>query len=473
MTVPGTLDQSALRRSVFRLVWPAAAENLLQLMVGFVNLGMVGRLGAEALGAVGLANRLVQIVWALFLAFGTGAVIRVAQAVGARNEQAARQTAEQSLAGAALFVLLLALGLILWPGAFLDFFRPAPEVVTAGSPYLRLLAVGMPVFTFMLVAGSVLRGAGDTRTPMLVALLVNVLNLTGNYALIFGRWGFPALGLPGSALATVLAQGVGAAVALAYLLSRWSRVRVTLAGLFRFDWREISATFLLGLPNALETLAWQIAAVILVGLILTHGTAALAGYQVGLTVEGLSYLPAGAFYLAATALVGQAVGAGDSDLARRSIGEVTRLSVAATVVLAALLFLVPGPVVRLLTTDPRVIAVAVVYLRFMAFSQLPQNLAGVLNGALRGTGRTREPLVAMALGLWGVRLPLALLFTGPFGWGLAGIWWAIDLDLVARLLVTLFFYRRGMRQAGILPGRVSRPALGSSAREGASEGGGD
>lgn len=439
-----------VRRSILRLVWPAATENLLQLTVGLVNLGMVGRLGAGALGAVGLSNRLVQIVWALFLTFSTGAVIRVAQAVGAKDDARAHRTAEQSLVGAAVFVFVLVLGLVVRPGFFLGLFRPASEVLAAGIPYLRLLALGMPVFTFMLVAGSVLRGAGDTRTPMLVALLVNVLNIAGNYVLIFGRFGFPKLGLRGSALATVLAQLVGAAVALAYLVSHRSRVRIALGGLFRIEWGEIRDTFLLGLPNALETLAWQIAAVILTGIIISHGTAALAGYQVGLTVEGLSYLPAAAFAIAATASVGQALGAGDPALARHCVREVALWNVLGTAAVALVLFLFPRSIVGLLTRDPEVIAVAALYLQFMAFAQLPQNLAGVLNGALRGAGRTREPLVAMAAGLWGVRLPLALHFTGSLRWGLAGIWWAIEADLLVRLAISTFFYRKGLREAGLL-----------------------
>lgn len=436
-----------MRRHILRLVWPAAAENLLQLLVGFVNLGMVGRLGAEALGAVGLSNRLVQIVWALSLTFTTGVVIRVAQAVGAKNEAAARRTVEQALVGAAGFVLLLVVPVAARADTLLAAFGAAPAVVAAGTVYLRLLTLSMPVFTFMLVAGSALRGAGDTRTPMLIALLVNALNLAGNYVLIFGRLGFPALGLAGSALATVFAQCAGAAVALSFLLSARSRVRIAAAGLARCNWREIRDTFLLGLPNALETLAWQIAAVILTGVIITHGTRALAGYHVGLVIEGLSYMPAAAFAVAATASVGQSLGAGDSPLARAYVREIARWSLAATGILALVLFLFPRPLVRLLTHDAGVVEVAAVYLQYMAFAQFPQNLAGVLNGALRGAGRTREPLFAMAAGLWGVRLPLALYFTHALGAGLSGIWTAILLDLLVRFALSAGFYRRGRWEA--------------------------
>lgn len=450
-----------MRRRILQLIWPAALENLLQLMVGFVNLGMVGRLGAEALGAVGLSNRVTQIIWALFLTFSTGAVIRVAQAVGARNLSAARHTAEQGLVGAATFVLVLIAAIVAWPEALLSAFGPAPEVVAAGIPYLRVLALGMPVFTFMLVAGAVLRGAGDTRTPMLIAALVNVINIAGNYVFIFGRFGLPALGLPGSALATVIAQTAGAALALSYLRSSRSRVRIALRRLFRIDWGEIRDTFLLGLPNALETLAWQIAAVILTGVIISHGTEALAGYQVGLTVEGLSYLPAAAFSIAATASVGQSLGAGDPALARVYVREIGWWGMVGTGIMALILFFFPRQLVGLLTSDPAVVAVAALYLQYMAFAQFPQNLAGVLNGALRGAGRTREPLVAMACGLWGVRLPLALYFTNAWRAGLAGIWIAIVLDLVVRLAISATFYRRSWRGRAIVQSGSSmlgRPA---------------
>lgn len=440
-------DQRLIRARMLNLIWPAAAENLLLLGAQMVNLAMVGRLGAEALGAVGLGNRLTNIIWALFTTFTTGAVVRVAQAVGAQDARRAARIAEQTLIAAAGSVAALAA--VLWAQAplFLRLFGPEAGVILQGTPYLRLLAFGIPAFAMQLVAGAILRGAGNSRTPMLVALFSNLLNLAGNYVLIFGRLGLPALGLNGSALATVLSQYTGAAVALGCLLSAQSPVRLGGFRPERGGWGEVGPVVRVGFPTAMESLAWQIAAAILTGVITAHGTAALAGYQVGLTIEGVSYMPTQAVMVAATALVGQAVGGRDLALAYRYIGGLLRWGTAIVLGTSALLFLFPYQMARLLTQDQAVALVGATYLRYMAFCELPYGLAGILNGALRGTGHTREPLVAMAVGLWAFRLPLALYFSRTGALGLPGIWLAIVIDLVVRFLVSLwFFYRSSWRQ---------------------------
>lgn len=440
-------DQRVIGAKIFGLIWPAAAENLLVLGAQMVNLGMVGRLGAEALGAVGLGNRLTNIVWALFTTFTIGAVVRVAQAVGARQERLAVRIAEETLVAAAVCVAGLATVLWLKAPFFLHLFGAESRVVTGGAPYLRLLALGMPAFAVQLVAGSILRGAGNSRTPMLVALFANLLNLSGNYVLIFGRLGLPALGLNGSALATVVSQYAGAAIALGCLLAAQSPVRIGQGARDGSGWRQVGPVVRVGFPNAMESLAWQIAAAILTGVITAHGTAALAGYQVGLTVEGISYMPVQAVMLAATTLVGQAAGGHDLELARRYIRGVLRWGFGFILATAAVLYFFPYRMVGLLTQDPEVVAVGATYLRYMAFCQLPYGLAGILNGALRGAGHTREPLVAMSVGLWAFRLPLALYFSRSGALGLPGIWLAILIDLVVRFLISLgFFHRSGWRK---------------------------
>jgi hypothetical protein len=210
-----------------------------------------------------------------------------------------------------------------------------------------------------------------------------------------------------------------AVVALAVLFRQQGPLDLKLGRLWRVDWREIGRIARLGFPNACETLAWQLAAVIMVTLIIRFGTAALAGYQLGLQAEGLSYLPASALSVAATAFTGQSLGAQQPEDGRRYVAELQRWGIAGTLVVSAFFFTFARPILTVLTNDPTVIAVGTLYLRYMVLAQLPQNTAGVLNGSLRGAGHTRQPLVAMAVGLF-IVVPLVVVkqfedtFANPF-----------------------------------------------------------
>lgn len=431
-----------IRRAILNLAWPATVESLLQMGVGLVNTGMVGHLSAVAIGAVGLTNRATMFAWALFQTVSTGATVLVAQAIGAGDRDEARTAAVQGLLFGFTSVACLAVIFGLIPGPLLSLFRPDPELLEAARQYMRIYIIGMPAVGIMTAAGAAMRGAGDTRSPMVIAVMVNIINLAGNWLLIYGNMGFPALGINGSGIATVVAQWIGASVAMWTITSRNSRLGLSIRGPWRFDRPVLSRMLNMGLPAAGESFAWQTAAAILTIYITSFGINAYAAHQLGTNAESLSYMPTAGFEIATITLVGQAIGARNYRLARTYARELTIVITVVTTFTAGLLFFLPHAILGLLTKEVEVIALGAIYLKLMATAQIPQQVAGVMKGALRGSGDTRTPLYIAAIGLWGVRLPAAYLLGFTFELGVAGVWAGMTLDLWARFILMAWRYRR-------------------------------
>ena len=365
----------------------------------------------------------------------------VARAVGAGDRVRMRRVAQLGLILAvSLLGVVGAVVFIFAPSLFLV-FKVTPEALPIGTAYLRMLVFSMPFQALLIVIGAILRGIGNTKIPMQIAVVTNVIIVALNSVLIFGRFGFPALGFRGPAISTIIGQAVGAVIAVKYLLGDGSRVKLGLEDFFSFDSQLIKRLLSIGLPSSAEMAFWQLASVVIVRLINGFGTEAGAAYQLGLQAEGISYMPTAGFAIAATAFVGQSLGARNPHLAERYVKEIVRWGIVFTSVTTALLVFGPRVLMGMLTDDEAVIAIGAQYLLIMGFSQIPQQTSGTLNGVLRGAGDTVTPMISAGIGIWGCRIPLSFLFSKWFG--ITGIWWAINIDQFARLLITGSKYLRG------------------------------
>lgn len=435
-------SKQEMRRTILNLVWPTTVESLLQMGVGLVNTAIVGHLSAVAISAVGLCNRVSSLLaWPLNQAVSTGGTVLVAQSIGAGDREGARTHAIQAMLFALVSISLVAVLLFIFAVPALSVFEPDPEVLATGVRYLRIFVIGLPAVGIMMAAGAALRGTGNTRSPMVVAVMVNILNVTLSWILIYGKLGLPAMGVVGSAISTVVAQWTGAIMALLIVTSARSTLGIRIRGPWRFDREALRRVLRIGLPASGESFAWQAASVILTFYVTSFGTKALAAHQIGLSAESLSYMPTAGFEIAAIALVGQSIGAANLRMAKRYSIEFTKMCAVITVFTAGLLFFFPVPIMGLLAEDPEVVALGAVYLRIMAVAQLPQQVSSVLKGAIRGNGDTRTPMYVAGLGLWGVRLPVAYLLGFVLGRGIAGVWLSMCLDLIIRFGLIMWRYR--------------------------------
>jgi putative MATE family efflux protein len=322
------LDEAQLLRSVNRLAFPIIAENLFQTALGIVDLIMVGRLGANAIAGVGTALQLIFIVIAALSAVTIGTTVLVARFVGEERPAQADHTLKQSLLlGVALSAAIAVLG-----GAcahpLIGLLGASPAVTRIGGDYLQITCLTSVALVIQLVCSGALRGAGDTKTSMIVTGLVNLVNVLLAYGLIFGHFGLPALGAAGSAWGASLARAAGAVVLLALLATH--RRRVGLRG--RAGWRPDLALMrritAIGFPAMIEQMLMNGGMLLYSIIVIDMGTAIYAAQRITFNIINISFMPGLGFGMAATTMTSQALGAQRPDLARHSTTIALRLALA-------------------------------------------------------------------------------------------------------------------------------------------------
>jgi putative MATE family efflux protein len=433
------------RTSVFRLAWPVMVANLLQTLTTTVDLIMVGHLGAEsdaAVAAVGFGAQFIFLFFSVMISVSAGTIALVARAIGANDPAQADHVLKQSLVLGALLSIPLTLFGLLAAEPMLTVFGAASDVVALSSAYIRIISF-VVFFQFISFLGSAaLRGAGDTVTPLWIGVLVNVVNFGINVNLIYGNAVVPHLGVPGAAIGTSISYVVGAFVLIALLLRGKGRLRLHLSG----DWvhmETVRRIFRIGWPAALEQIFLQVAFTLWVVMVVVFGTDILAAHQIGLRIQSFAFMPGFGFAIAATALVGQNLGANNPDHAEKSGWEAAKFSVAVMGVIALGIFAFAEPIARAFIGDPVVVAYSILFIRIHAISIPAVGLFFAIDGALRGAGDTRFPLMTSLSGMYFVRLPLGVLFAFVFGWGIIGVWIPLVIEYYYRSAVITTHFRRG------------------------------
>lgn len=436
------LTQTSILRGLTVLATPMLVGAVLQNLQNLIDLFWVGRLGKEAVSAVGISGTVLMVLFPLLMGIGTGTVALVARATGARNLDEANRAAGQSLMLA--FGLGILFGIAGWPvaEAVLKLLRAKPDVAALGGSYLRISLLGGFTAFVLFIGNSALQGAGDAVTPMWIMAVANVLNMVMDPLFIYGLGPFPALGVPGAALATVLAQAAAAVISVYYLFSgrtaihvRWKHLRPDPL----LSWRIMR----IGVPGSGQMFARSLVGVFLMRIVAPCGTAAVAAYTVGLRIHMVILMPAFALGGAAATMVGQNLGAGKPDRSRRAAWIATGTD-AAFMALAAVLLAVFAPFfIRVFSSDPEVVRTGSHYLRVVSPFYVFTALGVVLGRALNGAGDAVSPMIITVVCLWGLQVPLVLLFAKLYQPPTAGIWWAMSAAMTLQGLLTTFWFETG------------------------------
>jgi multidrug resistance protein, MATE family len=427
---------------VLRLALPSAGELLLGTLVGVVNTYLVGHLGAAPLAAVGLAFHAAMIGMILFNAVGTGATALIARMVGAGDWKGANRVVWQALILAALTGLVFMVPLELLAAPILKLLAAEGEVLELGVTYLRIYCSVFAFSSVMYIGNACMRGAGDTRTPLLVMAVVNLLNIVVAWLLVNGQFGLPQLGVKGAALGALTGRLVGGLMVVGLLLKGRSGLKLRWCDL-HIDPGVMRRIARIGFPVGFEQVIFRLGMLVYVRLVSSLGTVAFAAHQVALNAESISFMPGYGFAVAATTLVGQGLGARDPERAERDAYTAGYLSAGLMSIMGICFILFPEPLIGFFTTDPEVIRQGVEPLRLAGLAQPFLAAMMVFGGGLRGAGDTLTPMCINGSGVWLLRIPLALLFTRIFPWGLLGIWIASSLDMVLRGMLLFFLFRRG------------------------------
>ncbi|HEY3080299.1 MAG TPA: MATE family efflux transporter [Chloroflexota bacterium] len=443
---PGDLshlgDERKIGRLVLRMAWPAILENALHTLLGIVDTILVARLGNEAVAGVGAGTQWLFLFVSVVFGLSTGSIVLIARSIGASDPAAANRAVRQSIlfgvAGGLFFTVVGFVG----ADAAMAVLGARDEVARIGASYLRILALGGVLTSVALVFGSVLRAAGDTRTPMLATAVANVVNAVVAYVLIFGHLGLPALGADGSAWGLNTARLVAFAILVLVLARGRGVLKLDLSG-WMPDPAILGRIIRFGAPTALEQMIMMTSFMAFAWIAIQLGTVAFATQRITFNAITIAFLPAFGFAIAATTLTGQALGARRPDLAERTAWVAVRLAGLWMGAMALVYFFAGEPLLRVFTADPEVLAVGVPAMRVIALATPIWSLGMVLSGALRGAGDTRFPLLVTTVTGWAIRVPVGYAFGLLLGFGLMGVYAGTLADASLSAALMVWRYRRG------------------------------
>lgn len=437
-----SLKDNQIRKTILVLILPIILENIFQVSANIVSTAMVGRLSPVDISAQGICFSISGVILVLVKGLSIGAALYISRAYGEKNYDKARDLFISGL-GATLLVMLILIGIILsYSHGFFTFMTDDTSVITIALSYIKILVIGMPFVAIISFVTAVHQGFGDTKTPMSVAIFMNVVNIVLGYLLIFGFGPIQGLGIYGAGIALVSAQILSALLGL-YLVFRQN-------GLFKECRKKskgqvvmghVKDIYTMGIPVSIESIFWQLSAIVMSKIILSYGQSYFAAYQLGIQAETLTELPAIGFGVAAVTLTSRAIGEKNQRLFRAYIHELAKLSAAISVVTSLLLILLPKFFMSLFTNHSTLQDIGVLYIFVMGFIQIPQNLSRIFNGVIRSCGYKNTPMFIAGAGIWLFRIPLALVIAYWLKWDILFIWLCIAIDQLVRFILSVGFFK--------------------------------
>lgn len=436
-------ENKLIRNKILSMILPITGENVLQMTAGIVLMAMIGRIDAYAVGAIGIATVLYRILWGIFKGIATGTSVLVAQSHGANNYKKLKSVSEQSFIisiGAAIIFQQL---LFWFARPLLTVFNPNPVLLSNGVLYLKIISWSLPFAAVILLVSGILQGMGNARVPMIAVGILNIVNIIAGFILISGKVGIKSLGLRGAGYAYNIAYIVAGLFGIIVLFGE-NGIITNIGGkaVFKFKSDEALMILKLGLPTSFETSFWQAASIFITRAILTYGDLAYSAYQLGLQAESISYMPATGFGVAATTFVGYALGSRDKELGKKYLRQLIKYTIIVTIFAAGILMIFPKQIMSLLVKESEVIRMGAMYLFVMGIAQLPQNISGVLNGAIRGAGYAKVPMISAGIGLWIIRVPFIMAMAYIFKADILWIWIGIGIDMCFRLVFSYWYYKK-------------------------------
>jgi putative MATE family efflux protein len=433
-------------RALFLLLWPLIIEQLLAVTMGAADTIMVSSVGEAAISGVNIVDNINNLLIIAFIALCTGGSVVTSQYIGRRERDNAGLASKQLIYIVTL-VSLTIMGITIAlrrPIISLLYGNIADEVMSAADIYFLITAMSYPFLAIYNADAALFRASGNSGTPMRVSILVNILNIGGNAFFIFGLH----IGVAGAALSTLISRIVAAGV-LTRLLTRSGGHVMNLSGILKIRLCRpmIRRILNVGIPSGLESSMFQVGRLLTQRIFTTFGTSAIAGNAIAGVINSFSFMPGMAYGIALLTVVGQCVGAGDYNAAKRQTKKIMILSYITIVAFSSLNFIFMEPLVSLFQLSPEAHGMAKTFLRVHCISMAigwPMSFA--LPNALRAAGDARYVMIVASVSMWIVRVSAAYLLSYPLGVGPLGVWIAMGADFVGRGSFYLGRWLRGRWQ---------------------------
>lgn len=431
------LTEGKVWKVIVRFALPLLVGNLLQQFYNITDSIIVGQfLGKEALAAVSASFFIYYFIISLVIGVGSGTTVVISQLFGAKQYQ------KVQLAFSSFFIFMLVGGIILSIAGII-FAEPVfrltntpEEVIPQAVAYFRIYIGGTFLFVTFNSIISILRGVGESVRPMLFILITTVLNIAFDllFILVF-KWG-----IEGAARATVVSQGIGMCIALAYVNNTHPLLSIKKQDML-FDWKLFKESLKIGLPTSVQQCAIALGLIALLGIVNSFGTNTLTAYGAAGKIDTIITQAILTLSGALAAFCGQNIGAGRLDRVKKGVQFTMYTNIALGLLTFAAVYLFGNEMMRIFTKDIDVVAIGKEYLLIIGGSFIVHGALNVYNGALRGAGDTLFPMITSLVCLWLIRIPLAYYLSSWLGRN--GIWWAIGISITIGLIVTFVYYKIG------------------------------
>lgn len=431
------LTEGKVWKVIVRFAVPLLVGNLLQQFYNITDSIIVGQfLGKEALAAVSASFFIYYFIISLVIGVGSGTTVVISQLFGAKQYQ------KVQLAFSSFFIFMLVGGIILSIAGII-FAEPVfrltntpEEVIPQAVAYFRIYIGGTFLFVTFNSIISILRGVGESVRPMLFILITTVLNIAFDllFILVF-KWG-----IEGAARATVVSQGIGMCIALAYVNNTHPLLSIKKQDML-FDWKLFKESLKIGLPTSVQQCAIALGLIALLGIVNSFGTNTLTAYGAAGKIDTIITQAILTLSGALAAFCGQNIGAGRLDRVKKGVQFTMYTNIALGLLTFAAVYLFGNEMMRIFTKDIDVVAIGKEYLLIIGGFFIVHGALNVYNGALRGVGDTLFPMITSLVCLWLIRIPLAYYLSSWLGRN--GIWWAIGISITIGLIVTFVYYKMG------------------------------
>ena len=444
------LTVGSVGKNILRFAMPMLLGNLFQQLYTFVDQIIVGRfLGKEALAAVGASFPVIFTLIALIIGIATGGTIVISQFFGAKDFNKVKRTIDTIFIVMGVCAVIMTVVGISFSEEIFRLIKLPEELMPMANSYLTIYVSGLVIFFGYNSVAAILRGLGDSITPLYFLVLATIINI-GLDLLFIVKLGW---GIEGAAFATLIAQGTAFIVAVFYLNKNHELIKFNIRE-FAFDWEIFKQSLRIGLPTGLQHTFVALGMMALMGIVNGFGTDVVAGYTAAGRLDSLAVIPSMVFSIALSTFVGQNIGAGKIDRVKKGLTRTMLMSSAIAIVITILIIIFKYPMMSLFTTDQVVIDVGADYLTIVTSFYLLFTGMFTYSGVMRGAGDTIIPMFITLFSLWIVRIPAALFLSQETieifglsikgaGMGESGIWWSIPSGWGIGLILTFIYYRTG------------------------------
>lgn len=430
------MTEGSITKNIVYFTIPMLLGNFFQQFYNIADSIIVGRfIGKEALGAVGIAFPVMFLIIALIMGATMGSMILIAQFYGSKNMDKLRKTVDTTYIFLFIMAIVSTAAGLIFTDTILDLLKTPEGIYEGARIYIKIMFAGMlPLFGYNGLS-ALMRGVGDSKTPLYLLIIATVLNVFLDILFVAKfNWG-----IAGASWATVISQGFSFVVGLIILHNKNSILKVKF--LMKFDNELFFKSIKIGIPSGIQQMAVAAGFMALTRIVNDFGTNAIAAFTAAGRIDAFAMMPAMNFSMALSTFTGQNIGAGKIDRVKKGLHSTVILSSVVCLFITALLVLFGKYLVAFFNTDPDVIKIGNEYLVIVSMFYLAFSLMFMYNGLLRGAGDTVIPMIITIFALWAIRIPVSFFLSGKMG--TAGIWWGIPIAWCIGALFSFIYYHTG------------------------------